>query len=65
MSDRHEPIDVDVKMIRESAKSIQCHTGKKDVWLPKSQIKCGTAYEPNKETTIQIPRWLAEAEGLV
>lgn len=55
----------DVKTIRETAKALLCRIGKRDVWVPKSQIHDDSeVYKQGHEGKLVLSQWFAEQEGL-
>lgn len=63
-SDSDDEVTVDVTIRHQTDKAILAYDGKREVWVPKSQIrdlKMGKA----KTAQITIPEWLAKDKGLV
>lgn len=58
-------VDVDVKIIRETERAFLVDDSKVETWIPKSQIEDVDTFEVGEETTITIPEWLAEENGLI
>jgi len=57
-------IEVD-DVIVETDKAILCLVGKKEVWIPKSQIDDSSDVQGKGECgTLVIPEWLANEKGL-
>lgn len=59
-----EIIEIFGEIRRETNKAILFFDGTKEEWIPKSQIEYETPNK-NKETTIEIPEWLAMDKGLI
>ena len=49
------------KLVRETEKAYLFLIGKRDIWLPKSEVED----LDELEKTFNIPRWLAERNNLV
>jgi hypothetical protein len=62
-------IEIDVEVRRVTASAILIHDGKREAWIPKSQVSDwtdGPDDAPGTGTTsIFIPEWLATEKGLV
>lgn len=57
-------VDVEVRIM--TAKAALVNDGKRDAWLPYSQIEDGLeTLEVGKHVTLMIPEWLATEKGLV
>ena len=57
-------IDVEVRIM--TAKAVLVNDGKRDAWLPYSQIEDGLeTLEVGKHVTLLVPEWLATEKGLV
>jgi hypothetical protein len=58
-------IEIDVEVIKETAKAFLVTDGDKEEWMPKSQIKTTGLLSPGGTYTIKIPEWLAKEKGMV
>lgn len=63
MSRREVEIAVEVR--GETERALRVYDGKKEVWIPKSQVTDQSEDDDGKIETIFIPEWLAEEKGLL
>lgn len=63
-SNKQEPVEIDVDVIRETDGAIFIDDGKSKVWIPKVHVLDG---EPvvGEHCTLTIPYWMAHREGLI
>jgi hypothetical protein len=52
-------VDVEAKLVGESARAFKINDGKREVWVPKSEA------QDNEDGTFTMPYWLAHREGLI
>ena len=57
-------IEIEVEVVAETPKAMLVNDGKKEVWIPRSQIK-DYCEEKGKVTSIFITEWLATEKGLI
>jgi hypothetical protein len=55
-------VDIEVVIKIETAKAVLVNDGKRDVWLPLSQVEME---RDNEKTFVTMPEWLAIDKGLV
>jgi len=56
---------ISVRVVKERLKAILVSDGTIEAWLPKSQITFLSRYNERRETTINIPKWLAKEKGFL
>ncbi len=57
---------IDVEVRHMTAKAARVHDGKREAWLPYSQIEDGLeTLEVGKHVTLLVPEWLANEKGLI
>jgi len=57
-------IEIDVEVVAETPKAMLITDGKKEVWIPRSQIK-DYSEESGKVTSIFLTEWMATEKGLI
>jgi len=55
-------VDIEVVIKIETAKAVLVNDGKRDVWLPLSQVEME---RDSEKTFVTMPEWLAIDSGLV
>ena len=55
-------VDIEVVIKIETAKAVLVNDGKRDVWLPLSQVEME---RDDEKTFVTMPEWLAIDKGLV
>lgn len=66
MSRKDEVVELEVEITRETEKAYLInHGGKKDVWMPKTQVRDvrGLGYGITRVMTITV--WIANEKGLI
>lgn len=60
---RNSLVDLDLNLITETKEAILVSDGKREAWLPKSQIE----YEPDGKGSVMVtlPEWMAVQKELV
>lgn len=56
-------VDVECQVKRESDKAFLIHDGRREAWLPKSQVEI--EYRVGHLTIVTMPEWLALEKGLI
>ena len=59
-----EDVEIDCKLVRETAGAMLIDNGRIQAWIPKSQIS-DEGIDNKVLYSIFIPQWLAEEKGLV
>lgn len=59
-----EFVEINGEVRRQTDKAILFFDGKREVWLPKSQIEDPEDFEIGKNIDILLPAWLATENGL-
>lgn len=57
---RSDLVDIAGELRHETEKAFLVFDGRKEVWLPKSQVE----HDP-EDGTFAMPEWLAKAKGLI
>jgi hypothetical protein len=52
-------VDIDAKLVGESAMAYKINDGKREVWVPKSEA------QDNEDGTFTMPEWIAKEKGLI
>lgn len=58
-------IEIAVEVRGETEKALRVYDGKREVWIPKSQISDQSEDAKGKIESIFIPEWLALEKGLI
>lgn len=58
-------VDVEIRVLTERA--VLVHDGKREAWIPRSQIEDPdpASLEPGQHIELLIPEWIATEKGLV
>lgn len=62
--DEDEEVEIDVDVRHETDKAYLVYDGKREVWIPKSQIT-DKLVQKGKIVQITLPEWLAKDKGLI
>ena len=62
--DEDEEVEIDVGVRHETDKAYLVYDGKREVWIPKSQI-VDKLVQKGKIVQITLPEWLAKDKGLI
>ena len=57
-------VEVDCTVRAETGKALLIYDGKKEVWIPKSQIEEARKSKDGKINRVTLPEWLATDKGL-
>jgi hypothetical protein len=58
-------VEIECEVRAESDKAMLIYDGKREAWIPKSQITDHSDDADGRTTSIFIPEWLAKEKGLI